>query len=163
MLWNTKKQIMYSILLAIKKIIILSSHISNSHWLKWKGPFYWCYCESNPSATIHSWTRCSKMLLHTSTFFQYGLFTKETEHDNQFLNLFWRQNFLSAQTSLTVDTTPYILLPLMMCHTYHLPIDCNFTLITVTSKCWWMEQLKFICILDTNSYNLIHQKGFQSC
>lgn len=98
--WNTKKQIIYSILLAIKKIIILSSHISNSHWLKWKGPFYWCYCESNPSATIHSWTRCSKMLLHNGTFFQYGLFTKETEHDNQFLNLFWRQNILSAQTSL---------------------------------------------------------------
>ena len=87
------------------------------------------------------------MFLHHDTFFQYGLFTKETGHDNQFLNLFWRQNILSAQTSFTVDTTPYILLQLMMGHTYYLPIDCNFTIITVTSNCWWMEQLKFICML----------------
>lgn len=105
----------------------------------------------------------SRLLLNAFTLYYLHSIehTIGAEHGNQFLNLFQKQNIVYVQLHLHLTlhhTTSINDVP-------HPAFSHGLKFYTTYcyTHCWWMEQLKCICTLDSTSYPSTHQKGFQSC
>lgn len=105
------------------------------------------------------------MLLHYAIFFQHGLFTIETEHGNQFLNLSQRQNILSTQLPLhltlhrmaAINARPHLTLSHRL--KFHLN-HCYFTLqMNGTAKIYTHSRHDFLCIHSSESFSELLKKS----